>query len=427
MTTDKLAILGGKPIIEKHDDYLFHWPIVNQAMIDASTKVLQEGVMSGTDRSRKFEDEFAKWQGTKYALTFPSGTSAITTALFAAGVGKGDEVICTTLTYWASCLGALTLGATVKFCDCEAETMQMDPAAFEAAITPRTKAVVVVHLTAIPCDMDAIMAIAEKHHLLVIEDVSHGQGGHYKGRKLGTFGHVAAMSVMSGKSFAIGEGGMLVTNDWEIYRKSIRFGHYDRIPEVFSFDEIKDTKNLPLGAMKNRLNQCASAVGLEQLKKYDAEKAEIEKAALYFWNQLKDVEGVRIMYPKWENSDKAGWYASRFHYDPAAFGGLSNVTFAKALSAETDGGFAPGCYMPLHMSSLFGEQGPFPVADKMNQLIISDPWFKHCDKAQIDLYVAAVRKVVSQWKELLPLDKDVAPCDGGAGLTDFDKNRKKKA
>jgi len=425
MDCDKLAILGGTPVIDRQDDALFHWPIVNDAMRAASTAVLDEGVMSGTDRARKFEEGFAAWQGRKYALSFPSGTSAITTALFALGVGPGDEVICPSLTYWASCLGAQqALGAKVVFVDCEPETMQMDPAAFEAAITPRTKAVIPVHLSACPCDMDAIMAIARRHHIAVMEDVSHAQGGHYKGTKCGNFGEVAAMSVMTGKSFAIGEGGMLVTDDYEIYRKAIRFGHYDRIPQVFSPEEIAETKNMPFGAMKNRLNQCAAAVGIEQLKKYDAERAEIERAMLYYWKQLEGVEGLRIMYPKDAGSDKAGWYASRGHYDPEAFGGLTNVTFAKAVSAETQGGYTPGCYMPLHMSSLFGKQGPFPVSDRMNQLIISDPWFKHCDTAKIDRYVEAVRKVVAHWKDLLPLDEGVAPCDGGLGLTDFEKKKR---
>jgi dTDP-4-amino-4,6-dideoxygalactose transaminase len=302
--------------------------------------------------------------------------------------------------------------------------MQMDPEAFEAAITPRTKVVVVVHISACPSDMDRIMAIADRHGIAVLEDVSHAQGGHYKAKRVGNFGQVAAMSLMAGKSFAIGEGGMMVTDDYEIYRKAIRFGHYDRIVQVFSAKEIAETKNLPFGAMKNRLNQCAAAVGIEQVKKYDSERAEIERAMLYYWKQLEGVEGLRMMWPKDEGSDKAGWYASRCHYDPEAFGGLSNVTFARAVSAETQGGYTPGCYMPLHFSSLFGKQGPFPVTERINQFIISDPWFKHFDTAKIDLYAAAVRKVAAQWESLLPLDEGIAPCDGGLGLTDFEKKKR---
>ena len=424
---DKLAILGGKPVISKKDDYMFHWPVVNEAMKKASTKVLEEGAMSGTDRSREFEDRFAKWNGRKYALSFPNGTSALLTSFWALGIGKGDEVICTTLTYWASCLPAATLGAKVVFCDCQRDTLCMDPKDFEAKITKKTKAVIVVHLSAHPCDMDAIMAIAKKHHLAVIEDVSHAQGGMYKGKMLGTFGDVAAMSLMAGKSFAIGEGGIALVDDYELYRKMIRYGHYDRIPQHFSADEIKLTKNLPFGAFKHRLNQCASAVGLEQLKKYPRECKKIEKAMLYFWKQLKDIRGIGLIYPKWEKSNKAGWYASRFSYDPEAFDGLTNITFSRALSAEVGGGVNPGGYQPLHMSSLFGKkQGPFPVADKINQWMIGDLWFKHFDKKLLDLHVAAFRKVCDNWKELKALDKGVKPYDGGAGLSDFEKKKLKK-
>ena len=426
--SSKLAILGGRPVIAKKDERLFHWPIVNEAMKRACAKVLDEGSMSGTDRSREFEAKFAAWNGRKYALSFPNGTSALTTAFWALGIGCGDEVICPTLTYWASCLGATTLGATVKFCDCRREDLQMDPASVEAAVTKRTKAIIVVHLSACPCDMDAIMRIARRHSLAVVEDVSHAQGGRYKGRMLGTFGDIAAMSLMSGKSFAIGEGGMLLTDAYELYRRAIRYGHYDRIPQVFSPKEIRETRNLPFGALKNRLNQCAAVVGLEQLRKYDRERREIDRAMRYFWRQLGDLPGIGMIYPTDAGSDKAGWYASRFSYDPDAFDGLTNVTFAKALSAEVGGGVLPGGYMPLHVSSLFGrKQGPFPVADRINQWMIGDLWFKHFDKAALDLHATAFRKVVEHWKDLKPLDRGVKPFDGGAGISDFEKKKVRTA
>ena len=208
----KLAITGGTPVLKAQDEGLFHWPIVNDAMRAAQAQVLETGNMSGTDIARRFEASFASWQERKYALSHNNGTNALNAAMFAVGLGPGDEIICTSVTYWASCTGALALGAAVVFCDIDPNTLQMDPASLEAHITPRTKAIMVVHYMAHPAPMDEIMAIARKHGLKVIEDVSHAQGGHYRGRKLGTFGDVAAMSLMSCKSFAIGEGGMLVTD-----------------------------------------------------------------------------------------------------------------------------------------------------------------------------------------------------------------------
>ena len=306
----QLALLGGRKTLEKADEALFHWPIVNDAMIAVQTKVLTDGNMSGTDISRRFEDEFAAWQGRKYALSHNNGTNALNAAMYGIGLGPGDEIICTSVTYWASCTGALALGAAVVFCDIDPDTLQMDPASFEARITPRTKAVMVVHYMAHPAPMDEIMAIAKRHGLRVIEDVSHAQGGHYKGRMLGTFGDVAAMSLMSCKSFAIGEGGMLVTDDAEIYRRAVRFGHYDRIADVYSDEEMKATKNVPFGGLKNRMHQVSAAIGLEQLKKHDDEIAEIDRAMKYFWKGVSDVKGLTVIYPKDDGSDKAGWYAS---------------------------------------------------------------------------------------------------------------------
>jgi len=298
----------------------------------------------------------------------------------------------------------------------------------------------VVHYMAHPAPMDEIMAIAKKHGLRVIEDVSHAQGGHYKGRMLGTFGDVAAMSLMSCKSFAIGEGGMLVTDDPEIYKRAIRFGHYDRIIDVYSDAEMAETKNIPFGGLKNRMHQTSAAIGLEQLKKHDAEIAEIDRAMKYFWQGVADVPGIRMIYPKDAGSDKAGWYASRFQYEAAAFGGVSNVTFCDALNAEVGGGFSFGCNMPLHLSSVFfdvdvyghgkptaqafmpagvdlrQETGALPNAEKVNGHILGEPWFKHCDPARIDPYVEAVHKVAAQATELLAIN-DTEPVLGGIALS----------
>ena len=436
----KLALTGGSPVLERQDEGLFHWPIVNDAMRRAQADVLEAGNMSGTDIARRFEDEFAKWQHRKYALSHNNGTNALNAAMYGIGLGPGDEIVCTSVTYWASCTGALALGASVVFCDIDPDTLQMDPASFEARITPRTKAVMVVHYMAHPAPMDEIMAIARRHGIKVIEDVSHAQGGRYKGRILGTFGDVAAMSLMSCKSFAIGEGGMLVTDDFEIYRRAIRFGHYDRIIDVYSDEEMEATKNVPFGGLKNRMHQTAAAIGLEQLKKHDAEIAEIDRAMKYFWRGVADVPGVSVIYPKDEGSDNAGWYASRFLYDPEAFDGISNVTFCEALNAEVGGGFSFGCNMPLHLSSVFfdvdvyghgkptaraflpdgvdprAESGSLPNAEKITMRVLGEPWFKHKDHAKIDPYIEAVHKVAANAEELRPLN-DTTPIIGGIALS----------
>jgi dTDP-4-amino-4,6-dideoxygalactose transaminase len=189
---------------------------------------------------------------------------------------------------------------------------------------------------------------------------------------------------------------------------------------VLGREAIRRTKDVPLGGIKNRLNQCTSAVGLEQLKKYDREREEIEQAMLYYHKGISDIKGLKMIYPKWKNSNKAGWYSSRCLYDPAAFGGILNTVFAAALNAEVGGGaFSAGCNFPLHWSSVYDDEdifgdgkppvrrglpagvtpkqlsGKLPVSDDVNNRVIGDPWFKHFDKALIDRYIEAVHKVAA--------------------------------
>ena len=198
---EKLALLGGKPYVEvQADEALFKWPILTDEDMEAAMDVVRRNRFSGTEITEKFQEEFAEWQGRKYAIAYCNGTMSLTAAMFAIGLGVGDEIICPTKTYWGSVSQALNFGASPVFCNIN-ETLTIDPTDLERCISPRTKALVVVHYLGYPCDMDPIMEIARKHNIYVIEDLSHAQGGMYKGKKLGTFGDVAAMSMMSTKSF----------------------------------------------------------------------------------------------------------------------------------------------------------------------------------------------------------------------------------
>jgi len=159
------VILGGKPIIIDPPEDLFKWPIITKEDEDAALDVLRRGAMSDTDITREFEKEFKTWQGREYALGYNNGTSALLGALWACGVGVGDEVIGPSLTYWASALGAFDLGATVVFADVDPVTLCIAPKEIENRITKRTKAIMAVHYLGHPCEMDAIMAIGKKHNI----------------------------------------------------------------------------------------------------------------------------------------------------------------------------------------------------------------------------------------------------------------------
>jgi perosamine synthetase len=421
----ELALFGGPKAITSPAGDMFTWPIITKEDEEGVLEVLRRVGMSGTDVTVEFEKKFAAWQGTKYALGFNNGTSALHAAMFGCKVGVGDEVICPSVTYWASIAQVYSLGATVVFADIDPVTLCLEPKDLEHRISERTKAIMVVHYLAHPADMDPIMEIAKRYHLKVIEDVSHAQGGLYKGRKLGTIGDVGAMSLMTGKSFAIGEAGMLVTDDREIYERAIGFGHYERFNrDNIRTEALKPFVGLPLGGYKYRMHQLSSAVGLAQLKYYEERCAEIRKAMNYFWDLLEGTPGIKPhRTPKDSGSNMAGWYAAHGRYQPDELGGLSISRFTEAIRAEGYTECYPGCNAALHTHALFkscdvyGHGKPtriansvrdvreldncIPVSEKIGALIYWIPWFKHYRPAIIAEYADAFRKVAGNYQELL--------------------------
>jgi perosamine synthetase len=434
---EKLALFGGPKSVQSDPGDIFTWPIITKEDEDAVLDVLHRRAMSGTDITKQFEKEFAKWQGTEYALAFSSGTAAIQTAMFACKVGVGDEIIAPSVTYWASALQAYSLGATPVFAEIDTNSLCIDPNDIEHRITDRTKAIVVVHYLGHPADMDPIMEIAQKHNIKVIEDVSHAQGGLYKGRKLGTIGDVAAMSLMSGKSFAIGEGGIIATNDREIYERSIAFGHYERFREdEIQTEDLKPFAGLPMGGYKYRMHQMSSAVGLVQIKYYDQRCEEIRKAMNYFWDLLEGVPGLKAhRTPKDSDSNMSGWYAPHGIYVSEELEGLSVTRFTEAVRAEGVGACSPGCNAALHTHALFntcdiyGHGKPtrianaktdvrefdksLPVSEKIGSMIYGIPWFVHYRPEIIEEYAKAYRKAAENYKELLKDDPGNPPRLGG--------------
>lgn len=406
---------------------MFDWPIVTEEDEAAILKVVRARAMSGTDVTMQFEKEFADWMGVKHALAFNNGTASLLAAMFGVGIGHGDEVICPATTYWASALPVFGLGGTVVFCDIDPLTLCLDPAGIERHISPRTKAIVVVHYLGHPADMDAIMAIANKHGLKVIEDVSHAQGGLYKGRKLGSIGHVSGYSLMCGKSFAIGEGGMLTTNDQEIYDRALAFGHYERYTEAIQTASLKPFAGMPLGGFKNRMHQLSSAMGRVQLKHYDRRCAEIRKAMNYFWDRLDGVPGlIAHRVDESSGSNMAGWYGAHGIYRSSELCGLSITRFCQAVAAEGVTGVAAGCNNALHTHPIFNDAdiygngsptriansgrdlrqppGSLPVSEHIGHEVYHIPWFKHFRPEILDEYAAAFRKVVENATDLLADD-----------------------
>jgi dTDP-4-amino-4,6-dideoxygalactose transaminase len=434
-----LALLGGPKAVQLDPGDIFDWPIVTPEVEAAVLEVLRAGKMSGTDVTREFEKEYAAWHGMKYALAHNNGTSALHGALFGLGIGEGDEIICPSITYWASCLPVYNLRGTVVFADIDPKTLCIDPDDIEHRVTERTKAIVVVHYAGHPADMDAILDIARRHDLKVLEDPSHAHGARYKGRLVGTMGDVAGFSLMSGKSLACGEGGVLLTNDRRIYERALVYGHYARHNEI-TLDDIAAGAGLPWGGFKYRMHQLTSAMARVQLANYAAQMAEIDKAMNYFWDQLESVLGLGDHRPTEERTTKGGWYSPHGLYYRSELEGLSITRFCQAVSAE-GAPCRPGVNKALHVHPLFnsldvyGEGKPtrfarlpenvdvgqmkesLPVAEGIQHRTFSIPWFKHYRPQVIDQYVAAYRKVAENFEELLDDDPGDPEELGSWGLT----------
>jgi dTDP-4-amino-4,6-dideoxygalactose transaminase len=425
-----LAILGGPKAVPHDDDSLFHWPIVTREDEQAVVDVLRAGNMSDWNLTQEFEREWSAYQGTKYSLAHCNGTTALHVAMWAVGLGRGDELIVPSLTYWASATQVMSLGATPVFADIDPVTLCIDPRDIEHRITPRTKAIMVVHYCGHPADMDPIVAIARKHKLKVIEDVSHAHGSLYKGRMCGSLGDVAGMSMMARKSFAIGEAGMLCTSDREIYERAIAFAHYERTKTDLTFPVLKSLAapnefptGLPLGGVKGRINQTCSAMGRVQLKHYPARIQSIQAALNRFWDLLAGCPGLRPHRPAPASGHTmGGWYNPVGHYLPEELHGLPVDRFVEAVNAE-GGRSGRGVNFPMHLHPLLNEadiyadgqptriafadrdlrQGPgsLPVSERLGERAFGIPWFKHDRPAEIERYANAYRKVAMQADKLL--------------------------
>jgi len=420
--SESLAILGGPKAVQGDWSDVCRWPIITEEDEMAVLDVLRSGNMSGTDVTKLFEEEFGSYFGMPYCLAHCNGTAALLAAMWACEVGVGDEIICPSITYWASALPAFSLGATAVFADVDLDTLNIDPGDIEHRITDRTKAIVVVHYCGYPCEMAAIMELAREHEIKVIEDVSHAQGSLYKGVLTGSIGDVSAMSLMSGKSLVAGEGGMLVTRERRIWERAVAFGHYERHEELTEADLVP-FKGYPQGGVKHRINQIASALGRVQLKYYQERIEEIQRAMNAFWDRLEGCPGVKAHRPpKDSGSTMGGWYAAKGLYRPEELGGLDVERFCEAVREEGCGTY-PRANTPMHLHpvtntcDVYGHgkptriahsdwdlrQGPgsLPRSETVATHCFSIPHLKKYDEGAIQELASAFRKVAENADRLL--------------------------
>jgi len=315
---EKLAIGGGPKAVTNK---LIGWPQFDEKAIQAVEAVLRSGKVNyWTGRKgMEFEEKFAAWQGSKYAISVASGTAALHVALSALGIGPGDEVIVPSYTFIATSFSVVQAGAIPRFADVNLEDHCISVESAERLVNQRTRAIVPVHLYGNVCDLDKILAFAKKHNLFVVEDNAEAFGGVYKGRKTGAWGHMAACSFCQNKTFTTGgEGGMVTTDDEDLAwrARSFRDHGYD-VKERLNLLELE--QKLPyihnMVGWNYRMTEMQSAIGLAELERIDTwnmpARRRNAKILIDALRTRPEIKYVPIDTPERQN----GWYALAFSLD----------------------------------------------------------------------------------------------------------------
>ncbi len=382
----KLAINGGAPVRNTGRNPWPAWPVWDEKEEKALLEVLHSGVWSyNGPKEREFNRMFAEFTGVKYAVSAANGTVTLQLALEALGIGLGDEVIVPGLTWQATAAAVIDVNAVPVLTDVLEDTWCIDPAAVERAVTPRTKAIIPVHLYGSFADMDAILAIARKHDLYVIEDCAHKHGGEWNGKKAGSMGDIGSFSFQLSKHLTAGEGGILTTDDKALADKLDALRNCGRRPEQEPEEEAdkgaghySDEGNF-IQSGNYRITEFQAAVLVEGLKRLPEQNRRRDENAMYMNELLEQLPGVKPMRRDPRETAEA-YFNFVFRYDGKNFKDLPVEKFREALAAEL-GLDVESSYEPLNNCSLYVPHTK-PARYKLN-----DEYWRAIDPSRFDLPV----------------------------------------
>lgn len=324
--TAKPALLGGAPV---HAGGWPEWPTWRQSWEPALLEVLRSGrwYRAGGERVAEFEEAYAKLLGAKRCLATASGTTALMVSLHVMDVDAGDEVIVSPFTFIATYNAVLVNKALPVFADTDPKTLTIDPASIESRITERTRAILPVHIYGMPCDMDAINAVARKHNLAVIEDACQAWLAEYKGRKCGVLGDLGCFSFQNSKHLPAGEGGAVTGNNDDLLDRCQSFHNCGR-----GFGNFKGERPYFTRGSNYRMQQIQAVMLMQQFEKLTKETELRRQNADKLSARLKEIPGITPA--RLPANSKAVWHLYPFRFDSEQFNGLSRAQFIKALNAE---------------------------------------------------------------------------------------------
>jgi dTDP-4-amino-4,6-dideoxygalactose transaminase len=331
----KLALLGGTPV---RTEPFSSWPKILANDERAWSEVLHKGLWCRLDGSyaRRFEEEWAAALGAKYCVATASGTTALLTSLLALGVGPGDEVLVPPYTFVATVNVVFLVHALPVFVDTDRETFQIDASKIEAAITPRTKCILPVHLGGSPADLDTILAIGKKHKLPVLEDACQAHLAEWRHRKVSTLGDLGCFSFQASKNLNSGEGGAILSNNDELIRVCESVHNNGRGPAESASSYVRNGCN-------HRMTEFQAALLLAQLERLEEQSRVREQNAEYLTKLLQAIPGIKPA-RRYDGCTRNAYHLFMFRYDAAHFESLPRARFLRALQAEgvpCSGGYTP--------------------------------------------------------------------------------------
>jgi perosamine synthetase len=393
---EPLAIDGGTPVRKTLLPY--GRQSIGEDDIQAVVDVLRSDWLTTGPKVEEFEENFAARVGAKYAVSFSSGTAALHGAAFAAGLKPGDEAITTSMTFAATANCVLYQGATPVFADVSSDTLNLDPQEVASRITPRARAILPVDYAGHPADLDAMLELASRHNLVVIEDASHALGAEYKGRRCGSIADMTIFSFHPVKHLATGEGGMVATNRPDFAETLRRFRNHGISSDARQRQaEGQWHYEMVLLGFNYRLTDIACALGLSQLKKLDANLSRRREIAAHYAAALSDMPEITLPAVRREVNPAWHLYPIRLNLEKLNAG---RAEVFRALRAENIG--VNVHYIPVHRHPYYRDRfhyraGDFPIAEDAYERFISLPMFHGMSDDDINDVVRALRKVIGHF------------------------------
>lgn len=395
----RLAIHGGKPV---RDTLLpYGRQTVEEEDIAAVVNVLRSDWLTTGPDIEEFERAVAERVDAKYGVAFSSGTAALHGAVFAAGLGAGDEALTTPLTFAATANCLLYQGATPVFADVQSDTLTIDPNEIVKRLTPRTKAILPVDYAGHPADLEAVREIAGKHSLVVIEDGAHALGAAYRGKKVGSLADMTMFSFHPVKHITTGEGGMITTNDANYYERLKLFRSHGINSDARKRQETGSWfyEMVALG-YNYRLTDIGCVLGLSQLKRLDGNLARRREIAAHYTSVFSELDGV--VTPAVRAGAEPAWHLYPIRVDNSPKNGLRRLSadraeIFRALRAENIG--VNVHYIPVHLHPYYRKRfgyrgGEYPIAEEAYEGLISLPMFHGMTDEDVRDVVTAVEKVI---------------------------------